>query len=70
MAQSGEDRRKERKQSIYDLVKSSGAIELDRLMGLVSNKTGLRYETISTMVKELQYADLIEVKNNKVTLVK
>lgn len=70
MGISAEDKRKKRKDSIFDLVKSSGSIELGKLMGLISNKTGLTYETITKMVNELCDADLIQVENNQVMLPK
>ena len=70
MGMSAEDKRKSRKQSIFDLVKSSGLIEQRKLMGLISNKTGLTYTTITQMVKELCDADLIEIENDKVSMVR
>ena len=69
MGISAEDKRKNRKQMIYDLVKNIGTIEIKKLLGVVSTNTGLTYETIKQMIKELTDAELIKIENNKVTLV-
>ena len=60
--------RKERKLKLIELIQNLQPVEEQRLMGIFSLKTGLKFKTINEYLKELEAGGLIKREDGAVSM--